>query len=70
MAKKLSIADELRRAIRAAERKGESRYRIAKRAGLALPVLIRIADGGTIPRLDTAAKIAHAMGKRLTLVTE
>jgi DNA-binding phage protein len=66
MAKKTSIAEELRAAIAKAEAKGMSRYAIAKAAGLRTSVVARIADG-TLPRLDTAEKIAGAIGLRLTL---
>jgi predicted transcriptional regulator len=63
---KPDVANELRKAIARAEKRGVSRYAIAKAAGVALPVLIKIA-GGTIPRLDTAEKIAGGIGLRLTL---
>jgi transcriptional regulator with XRE-family HTH domain len=64
---KKSIFKQLQQAIKQAERAGMSRYAIAKAAGIALPVLVRIANGGTIPRLDTAEKIAKALGKTLTI---
>ena len=70
MSKQVSIVDELRQAISRGERKGQSRYAIAKAAGVALPVLVRIANGTTIPRLDTAAKIANGIGCTLTLITK
>lgn len=70
MSNKRTIGDDLLRAIAKAERKGQTRYAIAKAGGLALPVLVRIANGTTIPRLDTAAKIANAIGYTLTLVTK
>jgi transcriptional regulator with XRE-family HTH domain len=70
MARTKSIVDELRKAIAQAEKRGLTRYRIAKLSGMALPVLVRIANGTTIPRLDTAAKIASGIGCRLTLITK
>jgi len=69
MAKTKSIAGELRAAIRAAEQRGVTRYQIAKTAGMRHIVLARVADGEAIPRLDTAEKIATAMGLRLKLGT-
>jgi transcriptional regulator with XRE-family HTH domain len=67
VSKSTPIAKQLQQAIKQAERAGVSRYAIAKAAGVALPVLIRVANGGTIPRLDTADKIARAIGKKLTI---
>ena len=61
--------EQLRRAIQQAERRGMSRYAIAKGAGIRLPMLIRIANGANIPRLDTAEKIVRALGGRLTVIT-
>ncbi|HEY1687176.1 MAG TPA: helix-turn-helix transcriptional regulator [Tepidisphaeraceae bacterium] len=68
MKKRAQITKELKDAIALAEKRGMSRYAIAKAAGIRLPVLVRIANGGTIPRLDTAEKIAGALGKRLTII--
>lgn len=67
MAKASKITEQLRAAIRDAEKRGMSRYQIGKAAGVALPVVIRIADGVNVPRLDIAEKIAHAIGKRLII---
>ena len=67
--RQVSIGKQLVKAIREAERAGMSRYAIAQAAGITLPMLIRIANGATIPRLDTAEKIAHGLHCRLTLVS-
>jgi transcriptional regulator with XRE-family HTH domain len=62
-----SITDELRAAIRAAEKRGITRYQIAKESGVRHSAIGRIAIGENIPRLDTAEKIAKAIGLRLTI---
>jgi len=64
------IVKQLVKAVREAERAGMSRYAIAHAAGVALPVLVRIANGTTIPRLDTAERIARGIGLHLTLITK
>jgi transcriptional regulator with XRE-family HTH domain len=63
-----SIAVELRRAIREAERGGVSRYRIAKAAGLEQSQVARIRSGETVPTLTTAERLAKGLGLRLALV--
>ena len=65
--KQVSIADELRKAIAKAERKGMNRNAIAKAAGISYGVMVRIAEGENLPRLDTAEKIVRAIGGRLTI---
>lgn len=66
--KQLSIGDELRRAIRQAEKAGTTRYRLAKATGLTSGALSRFMAGDRAPTLDTAARIARGLGKRLALV--
>ena len=61
------IADQLRQAIKQAERKGITRYRIAQETGVSEAQLSRLMSGAGIPRLDTAEAIAAGVGKRLTL---
>jgi DNA-binding phage protein len=69
MAKRVtSIVAKLRKAIATAERRGVSRYRIAKLAGIVQSQVHRIADGERVPTLDTAARIAAAIGYRLALL--
>ena len=58
-------AADLRKLIAQAERQGITRYRIAQDSGLSESVVARIAHGETMPRLDTAAKIAEAIGHRV-----
>jgi len=61
-------ADRLRTAIRQAERRGVTRYQIAKASGVSEAQLSRIMSGDVSPRLDTADAIAKAIGVRITLV--
>jgi transcriptional regulator with XRE-family HTH domain len=68
MNRRTTIAADLRRAIKAAGRRGLTRYRIAKITGLSQGQLSRFVAGEIVPKLDTAEKIAAALGKRLTLV--
>jgi DNA-binding phage protein len=68
MPRSLPIAEQLRRDIKDAERRGMSRYAIAKAAGLGESHLHRIANGEGVPTLDTAEKVAHAIGLKLTIL--
>ena len=68
MAKRKTIAERLRSSIAQAEKRGMSRYAIAKAAQIRYGQLCRIADGENLPRLDTAEKIATALSLRLDLV--
>ncbi len=68
MSKGKTIVTELRQAIRAAECRGVTRYRIAKISGLSQGMLSRFMAGENQPRLDTAGRLALAVGKRLVLV--
>jgi predicted transcriptional regulator len=61
------IVEQLRQAIRAAGRKGQTAYVIAKAAGIARSQLTYIAQG-RIVRLDTAERILATMGCRLAIV--
>lgn len=61
-------AAELRAAIAQAEAAGTSRYAIAKAAGVDQSQVRRVATGEVVPKLDTAAKIARAIGYRLTVL--
>lgn len=67
MAKHQPIVDQLIRAIKAAERRGVTRYRIAKDAGLYQSQLTRLMNREAAPRLDTAERIATALGLKFTL---
>lgn len=68
MSKTKGIADQLRAAIAKAEKRGVSRYQIARAAGLPHSQFHRVADGENLPRLDTAEKIAKALGLALRLL--
>jgi DNA-binding phage protein len=72
MAKKKSptrgIAADLRREIAAAERRGQTRYAIAAAAKMPRSQLTRVASGETVPILDTAERIARAIGRKLVIV--
>ncbi len=68
MKRQKSITQRLRTAIAQAEKHGQSRYAIAKAAQIRYGQLCRIAEGENLPRLDTAEKIAKAIGLRLELI--
>ncbi|HRK30286.1 MAG TPA: helix-turn-helix transcriptional regulator [Tepidisphaeraceae bacterium] len=68
--KQASAADALRKAIATAEKRGVTRYQIAKLAGMPRSQLTRIAEGETVPRLDTAERIAAVIGARLIIVAK
>lgn len=61
------IADQLRQAIRKANRAGVTRYQIAQLSGVSEAQLSRLMAGTVAPRIDTAEAIARAIGKRIVL---
>jgi len=63
-----SIADELRQVIAEAEKRGMTRYAIAKAAKMPRSQMTRIASGENIPKLDTAERIVGVIGYKLALV--
>jgi DNA-binding phage protein len=63
------VAAELRRAIARSEKHGMTRYAIAKAAKMPRSQLTRVATGETLPRIDTAERIATAIGCRLVLTS-
>jgi len=63
-----SVADDIRRAIAKAEKRGMTRYQIAKAAGMPQSQVGRIASGETMPMVDTAERIAKAIGCRLAII--
>ena len=65
--KQVSAVEQLRRAIRQAERRGVTRGAIAKLAKMQRSQLTRIATGETEPLLGNAERIANAIGYRLIL---
>jgi len=58
-----TIDEQLREAI---ENSGQTRYAIAKAAGVAQPIVDRFVSGERDLRLATAAKLAQALGLTLT----
>ncbi|MBS3821971.1 MAG: helix-turn-helix transcriptional regulator [Phycisphaerae bacterium] len=63
-----TVAEHLRKLIAQAERRGTSRNAIAVAAGVSARHLQSIAEGDVTPRIDTAQRIAEAIGHRLQLV--
>ena len=61
------IVEQLRQAIHDAEKRGLSQYAIAKAAGVHRAQLMRLMTGTVAPRLDTAHRIADAVGYDLSL---
>ena len=64
-----SVTGELRAAIAQAERRGITRYAIAKAAGMPQSQVGRIATGESVPKLDTAERIAQVIGCRLAITS-
>ena len=62
-----SIADQLRQAIRQAERRGVTRYQIAKEAEIAQSTLSQFFHGDGQLRLDIAESVARAVNFQLRL---
>jgi predicted transcriptional regulator len=62
------IVDEIRRAIREAERGGLTRYRLAKSTGISEAQLSRIVHGQIEPKVSTAERVLAGIGKRLVIV--
>jgi len=62
------IADQLRQLIRKAEKKGTTRYQIAKVSGVSEAQLSRLMSGDAAPRIDTTERILAAIGHKLTIV--
>jgi DNA-binding phage protein len=65
--RRTSIVADLREAIRQAEQRGMTRGRIAMIAGIPRSQMTRVASGENTPRLDTAEKIARALGLSMRL---
>jgi predicted transcriptional regulator len=64
---KRTLADDLRAAIRKAERRGITRYQIAKDAGVSEGQLSRLMHGTVDPRLNTAQRIIEAIGGKIRI---
>ncbi len=65
--RQVNISAQLRKAIEQAERRGITRYAIAKQTGLSQGMLSRFMGGENTPKLETAERIAKAIGLRLAL---
>ncbi len=61
------IVEQLRSAINKAEAVGDSKYAIAQRGQIERAQLTRLMQGSVAPRLDTAERIAAALGLQITL---
>ncbi len=68
--RQVKAAEQLRRAIRAAEARGVTQYQIAKAAGMQRSQIKRIAEGLTTPALDTAQRIADVIGVSIVIVAK
>jgi predicted transcriptional regulator len=64
------LVERLRDAIRQAERRGITQYRIAADAGIHQSQLARLMGGTVAPKLDTAEKIARAVGCRIEILRD
>jgi plasmid maintenance system antidote protein VapI len=68
--RQVTIVKQLQRAVRAGERGGMTRYKLAQVSGVEQAVLSKLVHGTRIVRLDTAEKIVKALGKRLAIVDD
>ena len=62
--------ERLAAAIAKAERRGVTRYAIARDSGVGKQTVTRIAEGRVVPRLDTAEKIAGVLGLAIDIRTK
>lgn len=60
--------EKLAAAIARAERRGVTRYALSRDSGVNRQAVTNIANGDTVPRMDTAEKLAEALGYRIELV--
>jgi predicted transcriptional regulator len=68
MSKRTSIVDELRRAIRAAEKRGTTRYKLSLATGVSEAQLSRIYHRQIEPKASMMERILSGLGKRLAIV--
>lgn len=61
----MSIVDQLRAALESAEKKGETRYKIAQEARVDYMVLVRFLDQGADIRLKTVSRLCEYLGLEL-----
>ncbi len=64
------MADQLRDAVRRAERRGITRYRIAKESGVSQAQLTRLVHKTCGLQLSSAERLAKALGCRLIVQCE
>ncbi len=69
MSKGKSLVERLKDEIRKAEKRGLTRYRIAQESGISEAQLSRLMAGTVAPRLDTAEKIAHVLGRKIIITS-
>lgn len=67
MAKRLTITEQFLRAIRRAEKRGISRYRMAWLSGISQAHLSRFVNGKRTLTIETADTLARAIGYRVLL---
>jgi len=61
----MSVSEQLERALAAAEKRGESRYLIAREAKVNYAVLARFLNEGTDIKLSTVDRLAEYLGLEL-----
>ena len=64
----MPLSASLRKAVEAAVKEGETRYSVAKGAGVDYSVLVRWLDEGRDIRLSTVDQIAEYLGLDLTAI--
>ena len=62
-----TVTDQLRDAMKRAEARGVTRYRMSKDANVSPSTVTAVIEGTTKPSLDIAERLAEAIGKRITL---
>jgi len=65
VSKAKTLVERLKSEIRKAEERGVTRYRIAKESGVSAGQLSRLIHGKVAPRLDSAERIAEAIGLKI-----
>jgi len=68
--KPTATTKQLLKAIRDAEKAGVTRYQISKLSGVSQAQICRMMQGQRLPRLDTAERLANAIGMKLILVSK
>ena len=63
-----TLVERLKQEIGRAERHGVSRYRIARLSGVSEGQLSRLMHGSVAHRLDSAERIAFALGRKIVIL--